>query len=83
MVFLFLAAGIAAIFRPRSSITRCLASASGACSLLAGFGMAAAAARSWMHMVLFAGTLTVALYIVTDMDTRALASFGSRASVIF
>lgn len=28
------------------------------CSLLAGFGMAAAAARSWVHMVLFAGTLT-------------------------
>ena len=38
------------------------------CSLLAGFGMAAASARSWVHMVLFAGTLTVALYIVTDME---------------
>jgi hypothetical protein len=38
------------------------------CSLLAGFGMAASAARSWMHMILFAGTLTVALYIVTDME---------------
>jgi hypothetical protein len=39
-----------------------------ACSLLAGFGMAASASRSWIHMVLFAGTLTVALYIVTDME---------------
>jgi hypothetical protein len=38
------------------------------CSLLAGFGMAASASRSWMHMVLFAGTLAVALYIVTDME---------------
>jgi hypothetical protein len=38
------------------------------CSLLAGFGMAASAARSWVHMILFAGVLTVALYIVTDME---------------
>ena len=38
------------------------------CSLLAGFGMAASPARSWVHMVLFAGTMTVALYIVTDME---------------
>lgn len=37
------------------------------CSLLAGFGMAGAA-RSTVHMVLFAGTLTFALYIVTDME---------------
>jgi hypothetical protein len=37
-------------------------------SLLAGFGMAAATARSWIHMVVFAGTLTVALYAVTDME---------------
>jgi low affinity Fe/Cu permease len=36
------------------------------CSLLAGFGMAAG--YSWIHMVIFAGTLTVALYIVTDME---------------
>jgi hypothetical protein len=38
------------------------------CSLLAGFGMAASAGPSWIHMVLFAGTLTLALYIVTDME---------------
>ena len=37
-------------------------------SLLAGFGMAAAAARSWIHMVVFAGTLTITLYAVTDME---------------
>ena len=38
------------------------------CSLLAGFGMSASSARSWVHMLLFAGTLTIALYIVTDME---------------
>jgi hypothetical protein len=38
------------------------------CSLLAGFGMAASTGRSWIHMVTFAGTLAVALYIVTDME---------------
>jgi hypothetical protein len=37
-------------------------------SLLAGFGMAAATARSWIHMVIFAATLTVTLYAITDME---------------
>jgi hypothetical protein len=37
-------------------------------SLLAGFGMAAAKTRSWIHMVVFAATLTVTLYAVTDME---------------
>ena len=37
-------------------------------SLLAGFGMAAAKSRSWIHMLLFAATLTVALYTLTDME---------------
>lgn len=37
-------------------------------SLLAGFGMAAAKARSWIHMVIFAVTLAVTLYVVTDME---------------
>ena len=30
--------------------------------------MAAATARSWVHMVVFAGTLTVTLYADTDME---------------
>ena len=38
------------------------------CSLLAGFGMATSAGPSWIHMVIFAGSLTVALYTVTDME---------------
>jgi hypothetical protein len=37
-------------------------------SLLAGFGMAAAKARSWVHMLVFAGTLTITLYAVTEME---------------
>jgi hypothetical protein len=37
-------------------------------ALLAEFGTAAATARSWVHMVIFAATLTVTLYTVTDME---------------
>ncbi len=37
-------------------------------SLLAGFGMAAAKARSWIHMVTFAGTLSATLYVITDLE---------------
>jgi len=37
-------------------------------SLLAGFGMAAARSRSWIHMLIFAATLTVTLYTLTDME---------------
>src|SRR5215472_8202519 len=37
-------------------------------SLLAGFGMAAARQRSWIHMLTFTTTLTVTLYAVTDME---------------
>jgi len=37
-------------------------------SLLAGFGMAAAKSRSWIHMLIFAATLTTTLYVLTDME---------------
>jgi len=37
-------------------------------SVLAGFGMAAAKARSWVHMLIFTGTLTITLYAVTEME---------------
>ncbi len=36
-------------------------------SLLAGFGMATAA-RSWIHMVIFAAVLAITLYVVTDIE---------------
>jgi hypothetical protein len=34
----------------------------------AGFGIAAVKARSWVHMLIFAGTLAITLYVVTDME---------------
>jgi hypothetical protein len=37
-------------------------------SLLAGFGMAAAKSRSWIHLLTFAATLTFTLYVLTDME---------------
>ena len=37
-------------------------------SLLAGFSMAAAKARSWIHMVTFAATLAATLYVITDIE---------------
>ena len=37
-------------------------------SLLAGFGMAAATRRSWVHMLAFAGALTLALYVVAEIE---------------
>jgi len=37
-------------------------------SLLAGFGMATAPARSWIHMLAFASTLAITLYVVTDLE---------------
>ena len=37
-------------------------------SLLAGFGMAAAGARSWIHMVIFAAAMSITLYVVTDTE---------------
>lgn len=37
-------------------------------SLLAGFGMAAAKTRSWIHIVAFALALATALYIITEIE---------------
>ena len=37
-------------------------------SLLAGFGMATARTQSWVHMVTFAATLAVALFVITDIE---------------
>jgi len=37
-------------------------------SLLAGFGMGAAKRRSAVHMVTFAAAMSVALYIITDIE---------------
>lgn len=37
-------------------------------ALLAGFGMAAAPQRSLVHMLIFAGSLTITLYVITDIE---------------
>ena len=39
-------------------------------SLLAGFGMAAATARSWVHMVIFVATLSSTLYVIRTLNFR-------------
>ena len=37
-------------------------------SLLAGFSMAPARARSWVHMLAFSAVLTITLYHITDLE---------------
>jgi hypothetical protein len=37
-------------------------------SLLAGFGMAAAGVRTWVHMVVFSASLAITLYVITDTE---------------
>ena len=38
------------------------------CALLAGFGMAGGTARSWIHIVGFSLILTLAVYVIIDME---------------
>jgi hypothetical protein len=37
-------------------------------SLLAGYGMAAARRRNWLHMVIFAGLVTLTLFVILDLE---------------
>jgi hypothetical protein len=39
-----------------------------ACSLLAGFSMSEAPARSWLHVLCFAAVMTVAFYVILDLE---------------
>jgi len=39
-----------------------------ACSLLAGFGMSVGTSRSWLHVVCFAAVLTIAFYVILDLE---------------
>jgi len=39
-----------------------------ACSLLAGFDMGAGSGRSWIHIVCFAAVLTIAFYVIVDLE---------------
>jgi hypothetical protein len=37
-------------------------------SLLAGYGMAANAKRNWLHMLIFAGMMSMAVYVILDLE---------------
>jgi fructose-1-phosphate kinase PfkB-like protein len=37
-------------------------------ALLAGFGMGTSPQRSWVHMVTFAAAMSIALYVITDIE---------------
>lgn len=39
-----------------------------ACALLAGFGMSAGKERSWLHVIGFAAVLTLAFYVIVDLE---------------
>ena len=39
-----------------------------ASSLLAGYGMAAGKARSWLHMIGFAVVMALAVYVILDLE---------------
>jgi hypothetical protein len=39
-----------------------------ASALLAGYGMAAAASRSWLHMLGFAAAMALAVYVILDLE---------------
>ncbi len=39
-----------------------------ACSLLAGYGMSAGKAPSWLHMVGFAFIMAIAVYVIMDIE---------------
>ena len=39
-----------------------------ACSLLAGYGMSAGKAHSWLHMVGFAFIMAIAIYVIIDIE---------------
>ena len=39
-----------------------------ASALLAGFGMAGSKERSWAHMISFAVTMAVAVYVILDLE---------------
>lgn len=43
-----------------------------AASLLAGYGMAGSAARSWLHIVGFAAILTFTVYVILDLELPRL-----------
>jgi len=39
-----------------------------ASALLAGYGMAGATSRSWLHMLCFAAAMAVSVYVILDLE---------------
>ena len=37
-------------------------------SLLAGYGMASSGARNWLHMLIFAAMMSMAVYVILDLE---------------
>jgi hypothetical protein len=37
-------------------------------SLLAGYGMAGSGTRNWLHMLIFAAMMTIAVYVIIDLE---------------
>ena len=37
-------------------------------SLIAGYGMAEAKTRSWLHIIVFAAVITVTIYVIIDLE---------------
>lgn len=59
---------VAARTHPPMVIFGLLAALALACSLMAGYGMAGAATRSWVHILGFAFILTITVYVIMDLE---------------
>ena len=45
------------------------------CALLAGYAMAAGVSRSWIHIIGFAAVLSIAVYVIVDLEYPRLGLF--------
>jgi hypothetical protein len=45
------------------------------CALLAGYAMAGGASRSWIHIIGFAAVLSIAVYVIVDLEYPRLGLF--------
>jgi hypothetical protein len=59
---------VAAQTHPPNVIFGLLAALALACSLMAGYGMAGSATRSWVHILGFAVILTITVYVIMDLE---------------
>jgi hypothetical protein len=64
----------AAMLHPPAVIFVMLCGMALAGSLLAGYGMAGAKSRSWVHKIVFAATLAVVVYVIIDLEFPRLGA---------